>query len=691
MATTALPANALQARVQKLLSSRAEIESTKALLNTLVASDASAAASPRSRQHGSSPAAPIVTIDVTSSLADLRKNLRTSLEEKQSVLAESVLQGLGETLSKISLLKTNVESLDSKCTQIQQFLETTKRETQQVQAEAALLTEKKYGTSITVERMQRELEEIREFLGRYQLTEQETQGLHTKSLGDDHVHAFLGIMERVQQVKADCRSLVAAGDVNCALELLDGVGKYQELGFERLYQWTSKKCSEMDGEPSNQLHRAIALLRERAEFYNYCKECVTASRRSVIVRRFIVALTRGGPNGIPRPIEMHAHDPVRYCGDMLAWVHQAIATENEFFRVLFDGDLEYIPEVKEKNEGEEGESPAPTSTSAAASMVGKAFENVARPLQVRIEQTLSFPHGIVIAYKLVLLLAFYHHKFGTLVRHSGIAMTLEHCRDASNRAFHQQLQQLVDTVASSTQDYSTNLSATHATMDASHRLTALLEVFQTSLLPDNEKEDDLTPLFDGILPAVAQMCARSIEGLDAIDALVFQINNLSCIQVPLAKFPEAAKWHQSIGAEILRWLRELSELETKSVLDRCNVSGLLHSIQHFQMSEATTTAASDSPGLGGATISSVMDLFCSALQTLIFPQLDQITQPDLRDSARSLTVTQLAATYAFIYDFVSDPKHGYTPSRRAPSAPTSRNVVVLAHTPQEVRTVLEID
>lgn len=154
MATTTLHPNALQARVQKLLSSRAEIESTKALLNTLVASDASAArlAVPHSSPHGATPnhhhhitPTPIVTMDATSSLADLRKNLRSSLEEKQFALAESVLQGLGETLSKISLLKANVESLDTKCTHIQRFLETTKRETQQVQADAALLTDKKYG------------------------------------------------------------------------------------------------------------------------------------------------------------------------------------------------------------------------------------------------------------------------------------------------------------------------------------------------------------------------------------------------------------------------------------------------------------------------------------------------------------------------------------------------------------------
>ena len=41
-----------------------------------------------------------------------------------------------------------------------------------------------------------------------------------------------------------------------------------------------------------------------------------------MLRRFIGALTRGGAGGMPRPIEMHAHDPRRFISDMLAWVHQ---------------------------------------------------------------------------------------------------------------------------------------------------------------------------------------------------------------------------------------------------------------------------------------------------------------------------------------------------------------------------------
>ena len=41
---------------------------------------------------------------------------------------------------------------------------------------------------------------------------------------------------------------------------------------------------------------------------------------------------------MPRPIEMHAHDPKRYLGDMLAWVHQSLASEKEFLHSLFGSE-----------------------------------------------------------------------------------------------------------------------------------------------------------------------------------------------------------------------------------------------------------------------------------------------------------------------------------------------------------------
>lgn len=43
---------------------------------------------------------------------------------------------------------------------------------------------------------------------------------------------------------------------------------------------------------------------------------------------------KGGPNGHPRPIEIHAHDHYRYVSDMAAWIHQALASETELISAL---------------------------------------------------------------------------------------------------------------------------------------------------------------------------------------------------------------------------------------------------------------------------------------------------------------------------------------------------------------------
>jgi conserved oligomeric Golgi complex subunit 6 len=56
------------------------------------------------------------------------------------------------------------------------------------------------------------------------------------------------------------------------------------------------------------------------------------SRRNAVVKLFIDALTKGQGNS--KPIELNSHDPLRYIGDMLAWIHQATASEHEYLRSL---------------------------------------------------------------------------------------------------------------------------------------------------------------------------------------------------------------------------------------------------------------------------------------------------------------------------------------------------------------------
>ena len=101
------------------------------------------------------------------------------------------------------------------------------------------------------------------------------------------------------------------------------------------------------------------------------------TRQSTLLNTFLDALTRGGPGGIPRPIEIHAHDPLRYVGDMLAWVHQAIAGEREFLEALFGvkGEDRMVGSVRVFKESEEEE--------WIHDLMDKAFEKLRSPLRVR--------------------------------------------------------------------------------------------------------------------------------------------------------------------------------------------------------------------------------------------------------------------------------------------------------------------
>jgi len=163
----------------------------------------------------------------------------------------------------------------------------------------------------------------------------------------------------------------------------------QEAAYERLCRWVQQQCRLLVDNDSPDLaphlHRAAAALRARPTLFKYCAEEVAGQRHAAVFRRFIAALTRGGPGGTPRPMEMHAHDPRRYAGDMLAWLHQALASEHELMDALFGV--------------EEDAAAAGAAAAAAAAAVGTAgddelwdtkrildniFEGVCRPFKVRI-------------------------------------------------------------------------------------------------------------------------------------------------------------------------------------------------------------------------------------------------------------------------------------------------------------------
>lgn len=168
-------------------------------------------------------------------------------------------------------------------------------------------------------------------------------------------------------------------------------------------RWVQGECrniGEFDApEVGPMLQAAVRALRERPVLFKYCAEEVATARHNALFQRFITALTRGGPGGMPRPIEIHAHDPKRYVNDMLAWVHQALAGEHEFVVALFGGDKAAGGALSGGGEqsGAAGRGPGSRTIAeevsddsddamSSAALLDRIFESICRPLRVRIEQ-----------------------------------------------------------------------------------------------------------------------------------------------------------------------------------------------------------------------------------------------------------------------------------------------------------------
>uniref|UniRef100_A0A453IL07 Conserved Oligomeric Golgi complex subunit 6 C-terminal domain-containing protein n=1 Tax=Aegilops tauschii subsp. strangulata TaxID=200361 RepID=A0A453IL07_AEGTS len=194
------------------------------------------------------------------------------------------------------------------------------------------------------------------------------------------------------------------------LELMDMMSVYQEGAYERLCRWVQVECKKPgdtdNPEVSELLKKAVRCLKERPVLFKYCAEEVANMRHHALFRQFISALTRGGPGGLPRPIEVHAHDPLRYVGDMLGWLHQALASERELIAALLDPDaISDSGPANHRHSVREGDSSK--GESDFTFVLDRIFEGACRPFKVRVEQVLQSQPSLIVSYKLSNTLEFY--------------------------------------------------------------------------------------------------------------------------------------------------------------------------------------------------------------------------------------------------------------------------------------------
>ncbi|GMQ03878.1 hypothetical protein CsSME_00049509 [Camellia sinensis var. sinensis] len=232
-------------------------------------------------------------------------------------------------------------------------------------------------------------------------------------------------------------------------------------------------------------------------------------RHNALFRRFISALTRGGPGGMPRPIEVHAHDPLRYVGDMLGWLHQALASERELVLALLDPDAVVDTGPTARRFSSKGlESDIGKNETDLTFVLDRIFEGVCRPFKVRVEQVLQSQPSIIISYKLSNTLEFYSYTISDLLgRETALCNTLWALKDASQKTFFDILKTRGEKLLRYPPLVAVDLSPPPAVREGVSVLLEIIETHDGMMVPASGKKSDFDPVISALLDPIIQTCS----------------------------------------------------------------------------------------------------------------------------------------------------------------------------------------
>ncbi|KAJ6925322.1 oligomeric Golgi complex subunit 6 [Populus alba x Populus x berolinensis] len=592
----------------------------------------------------------------------------------------------------------------------------------------------------TTERLKEELEITTQrqdivscFLRDYQLSNQEINALRDEDLDDN----FFKALSHVQQIHANCKVLLRTHHQRAGLELMDMMAVYQEGAYERLCRWVQAECRKLgdsdNPEVDELLKTAVRWLKERPALFKYCAEEVANMRHNALFRRFISALTRGGPGGMPRPIEVHAHDPLRYVGDMLGWLHQvrlgvlsdcvALASERELVLVLLDPDA-LVDTVSTINRFSKSlENGTGKTESDLTFVLDRIFEGVCRPFKVRVEQVLQSQPSLIIACKLSNTLEFYSYTISDLLgRDTVLCNTLWALRDAAQKTFFDILKSRGEKLLRYPPLVAVDLSPPKAVREGVSVLLEIIETHNSMMVPVTAKKPDFDPVISALLDPIIQMCEQAAEAhkskgvshasrrrtssdsgqisKSSVDALlsnnspatssknsethskIFLINCLCAIQQPLSRHKVAAGYVKKLGAMIDNHMHSLVEKEAEAILSRCGLSQKMHYFQKSLNEEGSTAAGTPLVEIEDTSPVSLSECLRAFFGLIIgnessLPEFEQMQVPKLRSEAGIQVARSLAEAYALIYTAIMDPKNGY-------AEPQS----LARHPPDQIRIIL---
>ena len=472
-----------------------------------------------------------------------RRYLRGEIERRSLQINVDFLKDFEKVKEALEKVRNEVVHINESCAKMKLQIENTKSKTRDLVAQTTELQDRG-------DLLEKREKMVEKFMSDYQLSHEQLEALQRKPIGK----AFFEALQRAFDIQNECKK---HGQQTTMLNIMDEMVKFQELGIQRLFKWTMDACrstsSGLSPMDSDLLPLALSNLQKaRPSLVQEVMDEYCQARKNYVTRSFLDALTLGGPGGTPKPIELHAHDPQRYVGDMLAHLHQATPMEKENVYAL----LKHCGPISDKDKSQTCEEALAVITDGSC-----------RPLRSRVEQILLSEHGPLILYQLTNLIRFYNGTIGHVIPKT--SSLIEMLDDLDTLAYTQFLSVLQ---ASVTHKISPRMGMEHLpgqdlnTTPNTLGLLSLLKELLNSTTVLEEKPEQNEEIVNAILDPLINSLNSSVASFPSIDQDVYLLNSLYQIHTTLSLFKFNDTKLQKLEQDMNLHLDTLSSEQTSSLI-----------------------------------------------------------------------------------------------------------------------------
>lgn len=426
---------------------------------------------------------------------------------------------------------------------------------------------------------------------------------------NDH---FFDVLAKVKQVYHDCEVLLGTENQRLGLEIMEQSSRNLNSAYQKLYRWIQKEFRSLNLEDpriSSSIRRALRVLAERPSLFHSCLDFFAEARDYILADAFHYALTDAvastGSGRTVKPIEFSAHDPLRYIGDMLAWVHSTTVSEREALEALFVADGEELAKGIQAGLSsepwsriDEDQEVTFDGHKALSDLVNRDLTGVSRALRQRVELVIQGHDDPVTCYKVVNLLSFYRTTFSKLVGSQSNLVELIQTLEGFTFGHFEVL--IRDQISNLSTEHSAltpakDLSAPQFLQDSLEALVSLMKTHEASVGAEDigntpGDENTFTPVLFAAFDPFVNLAKSSADELQDHTARTIYLTNIHLsARSTVSVYTFASATHLKPLSTALSDLRmALLEIQHHYLLQTSGLQTLLSALEAFSPSSKPT-------------------------------------------------------------------------------------------------------